>query len=358
MRVQDIFLSGIGIYLPEIQSVESAIASGLCQAEDMAARGFTGTAVAGDTPAPEMALQAARDALKNSGISPGDLAALLYTDVWHQGPEGWNPPCYLQRYLVGDDLLAVEIRHGCNGAFSAIELAIGVLRAESDRKAVMITASDNFGTPLFRRWDCGAQNTVMGDGATALVLAKDGGFAQLRSICTLSYSELEEAERTGEPLFPPGITEGRVLDYQTRYQAWGKTFVSEEAAIALLVTHQQRAAECASRALAEAEVEKNDIKRVIIHNIARGDATTFLDTLGFPLEMSTWHYGSSIGHFGASDHMLSLHHLLAGGEIGPGDYLLLAGMSPGVTYKAAVIQVLDVPAWAALSPAVSLLWPA
>lgn len=350
MRVRDVFFSGIGIYLPEIESVESAVARGECEAEDMAARGFTGAAIAGDTPAPEMALNAARDALKNSGLSPGDLAALLYTGSWHQGPEGWHPPGYLQHNLVGDDLLAVEIRHGCNGTFSSIELAVGVLRAESDRKAVLLTASDNFGTPLFERWDSGVQNTVMGDGATALVLAKGEGFAQLRSICTLSYSELEEADRAGEPMFPPGITEGRIVDFKKRYQEWGKTIVSREIGMEMLLTHQQRAAECVNRALAEAEVTKDDIKRVIIHNLAKGDTVTFLEMLGFPLEKSTWNYGSSIGHFGASDHTLSLHHLLATGQVEAGDYVLLAGMSPGVTYKAAVIQILDIPAWAGQPP--------
>jgi 3-oxoacyl-[acyl-carrier-protein] synthase-3/clorobiocin biosynthesis protein CloN2 len=346
MRVRDVFFGGIGIYLPEIVSVDSAVARGLCQAEDMVARGFTGAAMGGDTPAPEMALHAAADALKNSGVSPGDLSALLYTGSWHQGPEGWHPPSYLQHHLVGDDLLAVEIKHGCNGTFSAIDLAVGVLHAESDRKAVLVTAADNFGTPLFKRWDSGVQNTVMGDGATALVMTKGDGFAQLRSICTLTYSELEEADRAGEQMFPPGITEGRIVDFKTRYQEWGKTIVSRDTGMEMLVTHQQRGGECLNRALAEAEVTKDDIKRVIIHNLAKGDAATFLEMLGFPLEQSTWHYGSTIGHFGASDHMLSLYNLLAAGQVEPDDYVLLAGMSPGVTYKAAVIQIRDIPAWA------------
>jgi 3-oxoacyl-[acyl-carrier-protein] synthase-3/clorobiocin biosynthesis protein CloN2 len=351
MRVRDVFFSGIGVYLPEILSVESAVALGQCQADDMAARGFTGAGVAGDTPAPEMALHAARDALKNSGASQGDLAALLYTGSWHQGPEGWHPPSYLQHHLTGDDLLATEIRHGCNGTFSAMELAVGVLRAESDRKAVLITASDNFGTPLFKRWDSGVQNTVMCDGATALVMTKSDGFAQLRSICTLGYSELEEADRAGEQMFPPGITEGRIVDFKTRYLEWGKTIVSRDIGMEMLLTHQQRAAECLNRALAEAEVAKDDIKRVIIHTLAKGDASTFLEMIGFPLEQSTWHYGSTIGHCGASDHMLGLYNLLATGQVEPGDYVLLAGMSPGITYKAAVIQIRDIPAWAVRSSA-------
>src|SRR6266511_1839006 len=78
MRVQDVFFSGIGIYLPEIESVESAVARGLYPADEVAAVGYSGATVAEGIPAPEMALRAARDALKNGGVSPDDLAALLY----------------------------------------------------------------------------------------------------------------------------------------------------------------------------------------------------------------------------------------------------------------------------------------
>ncbi|HEY0448302.1 ketoacyl-ACP synthase III family protein [Actinophytocola sp.] len=346
MRVRDLYLSGIGVYLPEeIQSAGSAVAKGLLPANEVEARGVKGAMVAGEMSPPEMALSAARDALKNGGVSPDELAALLYTSVWHQGPEGWGPQYYLQHFLVGDDLLAVEVKHGCNGTFSGIELAVGILRAEPDRRAALVTASDNFGTPLFQRWDAGAQNGVMGDGASAVVLTKDSGFAQLLSICTASYSNLEIADRAGEPLFPPGITEGRVLDYKTRHAAFGKQIVNADIGAEMLVAHEQRSKDCLNKALAEADVTAADIKRVIIHNVAKGDAEAYLGVLGFPLEQSTWEFGSTIGHVGASDHMISLHHLLTTGQLSPGDHVLLAGMSPGVTYKAAVVRIADVPSW-------------
>jgi 3-oxoacyl-[acyl-carrier-protein] synthase-3/clorobiocin biosynthesis protein CloN2 len=346
MRVRDVFLSGIGVYLPEkVESIESAVAEGLFPAAEVEARGYTGALIAEDTSPPEMALRAARDALKNGGVSTQDLAALLYTGVWHQGPDGWGPQYYLQRHLVGDDLLAVEIRHGCNGTFTGIELAVAILRAEPERRAALVTASDNFGTPLFQRWDSGAQNSVMGDGASAVVLTKDPGFARLLSICTTSYSELEEADRAGEPMFPPGITEGRVLDYKTRYAAYGRKLLAENIGPELLDVHAQRARTCLQRALAEAEVTAEDIKRVIIHNVGLGDAATYLDTLGLPLAKSTRDYGTGIGHIGASDHLISLHHLLTTGQLSPGDRVLLTGMSPGVTYKSAVVEILDVPSW-------------
>lgn len=346
MRVRDLYFSGIGVYLPEtIQTADAAVADGLLPAEEIEGRGLRGAMIAGDTPPPEMALSAARDALKNGGVNPDDLAALLYASVWYQGPDGWGPQYYLQRFLVGDDLLAVEVKHGCNGTFSGIELAVGVLRAEPDRKAALIVASDNFGTPLFRRWDAGAQNSVMGDGSSAVVLTKDTGFAQLLSVCTATFSPLEIADRAGEPLFPPGITEGRILDYKTRHLAFGKQITNAEIGVEMLVGHEQRSKDCLSRALDEADVTAADIKRVIIHNVAKGDAETYLGTLGFTLEQSTWDYGSGIGHVGAGDHMISLHHLLTTGQLEPGDHVLLAGMSPGVTYKAAVVRIVDVPSW-------------
>jgi 3-oxoacyl-[acyl-carrier-protein] synthase-3/clorobiocin biosynthesis protein CloN2 len=346
MRARDVFFGGIGIYLPEIETVESAVARGLCQADEMAAVGFRGVTVAGDLPAPEMALHASRDALKNAGVSPADLAALLYVYVWHQGPEGWGPPHYLQRYLTGDDMFAVEVKDGCNGMFSGIELALGLLRAEPDRKAALVTAGDNFGTPLFKRWESGAQNTVMGDGASAVVLTKDEGFAQLLSICTASYSDMEEADRAGTAIFPPGITEGRMADYKARHEAFGRKVFAEGVAEKMFITHQQRAAECANRALAEAGIGRDDLKRVIIHNIGRGDATAYLGMLGFELDQSTWSYGCGIGHTGASDHLISLCHLLATAQLGPGDHVLLTGMAPGVTYKSAVVKIIDIPPWA------------
>jgi clorobiocin biosynthesis protein CloN2 len=347
MRVRDVYFGGIGTYLPEnVESVESAVARGLFPADEVEARGFTGATVAGDTPAPEMALRAARDALKNGGVSPEDLATLLYTGTWHQGPDGWGPQYYLQRHLVGDDLLAVQVWHACNGTFSAIELAIGVLRAEPGRQAALITASDNFGTPLSQRWSPGAHSTVLGDAASAVVLTKDEGFAQLLSICSATYSEMEEAYRAGEPMFPPGVTEGRTLDFKKRNNAFVAKAIAAGNGPQMLIKHQQVSIECANRALDEAEIEIDDIKRVITHNWAKEETTAYLGVLGFGLEQSTWRYGSGMGHTGASDHLISLHHLLATDQLSPGDHVLLAGILPGATYKAAVIKILDIPSWA------------
>ena len=346
MLVQDTYVSGLGVHLPAARTVASAVAAGECTPAEGAATGITSATVAGDLSAAEMALLAAQDAVKQSGTAPGDYAALLFAGVWHQAPDGWDPQFYLQRHLIGDDLLSVGIRNGCSGTFSGIELAIGMLASHPDRRAAMVVASDNFGTPLIRRWSPGGGFSVLGDGASALVLTREPGFLQLRSICTTSFSAMEEAHRAGEPLFPPSATVGRTLDFGARFEAYQREVVAAGSGTEMMIRHQQRSMECASRALADAGLRVGDIRRVITHNIARDEAKAYLGMLGFALRQSTWDHGSTVGHVGASDHAIGLHHLLSTGAVRPGDHLLLCGFSPGITYKAAVVQVLDVPSWA------------
>jgi 3-oxoacyl-[acyl-carrier-protein] synthase-3/clorobiocin biosynthesis protein CloN2 len=155
---------------------------------------------------------------------------------------------------------------------------------------------------------------------------------------------MEEVYRAGEPLFPPGVTVGRVLDFKARYEAFLENL--DGTGTEMLIRQQQRNIECANRALEEADVKLDDIKRIIVHNIAKEDTTAHLAVLGFQLPQSTWEYGCGIGHLGASDHLVSLHHLLATGQLSPGDHVLLSGAGPGLTFKSAVLQILDVPSWA------------
>ncbi len=339
MRVRDVFMNGIGVFLPETQSVESAIDEGLLPADTVESLGFTGVAVAGDMPAPEMALRAAQDALKSSGVSPDDVALLLYADVWQQGPMAWQPQFYLQRHLVGDGPLALEITHGCVGVLSGMELAVGYLRADEGHKAALVVASDNFGTPLMNRWTKGAGLTALGDGSGAVVLTKEPGFAQVLSLRTANHSAMEEAWRAGEPMFPPGITVSRHVDFVAAHEAFKNNLSTSEHG-AMSITHVQRNIDCVKLALADAEVARTDIARVISHNMPREETRTYLAMLGFTLEQSAWEFGRGVGHVGASDQLISLNHLLTTGELAPGDLVLLCGQAPGVTYKAAVLRML------------------
>jgi len=336
------FIGGVGTFIPPQVSVEWAVARGLYPAVDVEAHELGGAAIAGDMPAPEMALRAAQQAVKRWGGSPQEFDLLLYASTWHQGPDGWPPQSYLQRHLVGGALLALEIRQGCNGLFSAMELAASHLTAVPERTSALLVAADNYGTPLIDRWSMGP-GFIGGDAASAVVLTKQPGFARLLSVCSRTITAAETLHRGDEPLFPPSITVGRTTDFSARI---GQQFATRSPAAVAMADVPQQTVDLVDQALTEAGIEIGDITRVGFMNYSREVVEQRVMSMwGLPMSRSTWEYGRTIGHCGASDTILSFDHLVRSGELGPGDHMLMLGTAPGVVLSCAVIKVLDSPAW-------------
>ncbi|MEU6095307.1 ketoacyl-ACP synthase III family protein [Streptomyces sp. NPDC047079] len=354
MRTPDVFIKGLGVHLPETTSIDEAVAQGLYPAFEAEVHELGGAAVAGDLPAPEMALRAAQEACKRAGHRPDETDLLLYADSWHQGPDGWQPQYYLQRHLVGDEALAVEVRQGCNGMFAALELGAWFLRGRSgtaDGKdagrapTALLVASDNFGTPMMDRWRMGP-GYVAGDAGSAVLLTTRPSFAQLLAVGSVTVSEAEQMHRGTEPLFPPGPTTGRSLDFQARNAEFKQAALASGSGTGALVRVHGRTLELVERTLSEAGIDLSDITRVAYMNYSREIVEQrCMAALGLPLEKSTWEFGRTVGHLGASDQIVSLDHLLKVGELAAGDHLLMLGVGPGVTLSSAVVRILHPAPW-------------
>jgi 3-oxoacyl-[acyl-carrier-protein] synthase-3/clorobiocin biosynthesis protein CloN2 len=340
----DVFICGIGVFVPDTVSIEHAVAQGWYPAEDVELHQLAGAAVAGDIPAPEMALRGAQEALKRSGLPADDLDLLLYATSWHQGPDGWQPQYYLQRHLECADLLAVEIRHGCNGMFSALDLAAGYLRRDGGGpRSALVVAADNFGTPLLDRWRMGP-GYVCGDAASAVVLTTGQGFARLLSVGSLAVPEAEEMHRAGEPLFPPAITHGQPLDFSARNAVYRRQALSGAGGTVALAQIHLRTIQLVESCLEEAGIGLADITRVAYMNYSREIVEQrCMTALGLPMSKSTWDFGRTLGHLGPSDQIVSLEHLVSTGALAPGDHFLMLGIGPGVTISSAVVRI-DAPA--------------
>ncbi|GAA4832455.1 ketoacyl-ACP synthase III family protein [Saccharopolyspora rosea] len=341
MRPREVFVAGLGAHLPAVVPAAEAVAAGHWTAEQAERTGALGAAVAGDTPAPEMALSAARQALRRSGTEPGELGALLYADVYHAGPDGWLPHSHLQRQLGCGHAFAAGIRQGCNGLFGALELAAVHLQADARHPAALVVAADNFTSPLLDRWQCLHPEQVLADGASAAVLRRGAGFARLASISSTTVVELEELHRGGEPLHPAGVLRGRALDYAARFRAFART-----AAPGLGLALVKARTELLDRVLDEADIGAADLARVVCNHGSRASVEdALLSTLDVPLERSNWDFGRRIGHVGASDQLLSLEDLAGRDDLVAGEHVLLYGMGPGLSLAAAVLEIVDTPPW-------------
>ena len=343
MRTPGTYLRSIGVHLPAVVGIGTAIAQGRYPADEAEYFQLGGAAVAGDVPAPELALRAARQALERSGgLAPAHLDLLLYADVWHQGPEGWQPQYYLQQHLIGGDVLAIELRHGCCGLFSALEVAASYLRAGPARRAALLVGADNHGTPHVDRWRM-FSGTVMGDGACALLVTTDSGFAEVLAVNLTTVCEAEPVSDGGVPMFPPEATVGRPLDFVTRNREFRERLLAQGGTGALLGI-QKKLMELVGQTLCEAGITLPDVARVAFPHGRRDELCRgALSWLGLEIADTTWEFGASIGHLGVSDQFVALDHLLATRALAAGDHVLLIGLGAGITMSCAALRILDIP---------------
>jgi 3-oxoacyl-[acyl-carrier-protein] synthase-3 len=343
MRTPGVFISATGVYLPERMPVGWAVAQGHVGEAEAKRYGFTGITIAGELPAPEMALRASRQALHRAGQDPATLSLLLYVTTWYQGPHGWCPQYYVQRHTGAGQATAAEIRQGCMGMFSACELAAAHLIAAPEHTAALLTAADNYNSPLLDRWRS-SPHCPFGDGACALLLTRRTGFARLESINSVTLPQYEDRHRGSAPLFPPEVSLGTKVDLDTAREQWFSTTAADPREMAATMARALR--EVVDKTLQEAGLDMSGITRLAFVNWSEERVRERAAVpLGLPMSRLTWEYGRTIGHLGASDQVLSLDHLLVSGELNAGDNLLLLGTGPGANIACMAVRILHRPRW-------------
>ncbi len=215
MRTANLYLAGIGSHLPPLYPAERAVAEGLYDEAARQASGMRSAAVSESTPAPRMAIDAARAALAGSGHDPDDIGILLHSYTHHQGPDGWSAVHYVLNNTIDRPVPAVEVKQGCLGMLASLDVAANRLIANPTHDAALITTGDNYSTPGVERWRASSL-FVLADAGSAVVLSRRSGFARLLAVDSLSDSSMEILHRAGEELFPPGVTRGRGLNFAER----------------------------------------------------------------------------------------------------------------------------------------------
>lgn len=342
MKVENLYLRSIGTYLPEWVSSRRAIDMGLYDEVLMLDSGVTGTLVADDTPPVEMAVSAARDALKRGDRKAGSIDLLVYSSVIGQGREMWYPAGYILRELGTVDTATFEVRQGCNGMLAALELAACYLKANAECEAALLAAADNFKTPKADRWRGYGPGTVIGDAASAMLLTTSDGFAEVKSISQSTIPELEGLHRGNEPLFDP--YERQTIDMVQRARHFSRTEIPLNEVNRII---GRRQVDVVMRSIAEADIDLSQISKVIYVNQGKYLLAQFLlDPLQLPESKSSWDFGRTVGHLGASDHAVALDHYLTTGQLKPGDHVLLAGAAPGFVVSSAVLTITASASWA------------
>jgi 3-oxoacyl-[acyl-carrier-protein] synthase-3 len=342
MRIDGIHIAGIGTARTDLIDTAEAVRQGWYEADERDQSGLLSIAVAGTTPAPDMAVEAAEHAFKQSTHTPEEISALFHTSVHPQGPDGWSAQHYINRKTVNQPVTSVEIRNGCVGFFSSLHLASCYLSAAPARTAALLTCADNFGTPSVNRWRAAPKLFVLADGGGAVVLSKDRGFARLLAIDSISNPELEPQHLGGEKLFPPGITTGGMLNFQER-MAHSQQRVAE-GLLPPMTDFASVLIDVVEKTLKDAGTSMDEIAKVVHDGFAHGALhDIFLDPLGVTDDRAIWEFTRRLGHAGPLDQIRGLEHVWKTGAAGVGDKVLLVSGSPGMEAACAVLEITQMP---------------
>ncbi|MCC3653760.1 MULTISPECIES: ketoacyl-ACP synthase III family protein [Streptomyces] len=340
MRWQEIYIAGLGSRFPDrVETAEEAIAAGRYTARDRDTSGFRAVRVADDgEPGPVLAARAGRLALERSGLRGEEISLVLHAYAAHQGRDIWSPASYVEMAVLSSGAPAYEIRQGCNGGLSALELAASHLTARPDARAALITTGDAFHLPYLDRWNTDDQ-MVYGDAGAALVLSTRPGPLRLLATASVGDSSLEILDRGPGPWTRAPLEGGAPVDLAARKRDYFDAEENEFAFEEVLARLRKGSEQAVGRALADAGTELSAI-RWCVHTTFPGPVaqSAVYGPLGFSREATTYDWALEHGQLGAGDQIAGLDHLVRSGSPRPGDLVLLYGVGAGHVWTVAVLE--------------------
>lgn len=331
------FTSGDGIYiasaateLPPATRVEDAIRDGRYSQENADTAGYSSITIAKESSTVfDLASAAALSATARTAVPNADIRSLLFVSIFpFTHPALYNMPAALAETLGTPCAFTTQISNSsCAAGVDALAMAGQRLLLTNDR-AALVVAGDLWREPHIDRFDCNP-NFVFADGAAAVVLSRDVGYARLLSAATLTDPVLSG-------LHADVPSDRTAVDITARARAFFQSRMSPDDAHARL---QSGLTSTIDAALSLAGVSLDDVAHAVLPAVGKDFLQRYLDMLKLPISRTTWDYYTTTGHIGPGDQFSGLTHLMENDLCGSGDVILLIGEGIGFQMSVAVLKV-------------------
>ncbi|MCP3801987.1 ketoacyl-ACP synthase III family protein [Allokutzneria sp. A3M-2-11 16] len=342
MQWPSTFIAATAVWLPGQTDIDAAVERGEYEAHQRARTHYLSVTDAGPLPPPEMAVRAARSALRRSGGAAEDVVLLLHASMHRQGPAGWTPAAYVKERAIGGVAPAVDIGQASNGGLVALELGAAYLGTQPAEATVIVTTADNFNAPGFLHRYL-SDDVVLADGATAAVLHPTRGIARLLASHTVGFTELEAAYRPpGELALGGKVEDCDFVDLTARKMSFAAAFGRER----MLDLIAGGAVAVTEVVCADSDTAVEDFDHVVVPHLGEEFVQwDFLQPLKILVERTTWHWGRTVAHLGPGDPFAGLNHLVESGTARPGQKVMLLSMGAGFHWTCAALEILQAPQW-------------
>lgn len=324
-------IEGAGLYVPERIITNDDLAK-LVDTNDEWISSRTGIskrhASCGE-PTWYLGTQAAKAALKNSGVLPEQLGLIIVSTVT---ADFFTPSiaCLIQRELGAAHCMSLDVNAACSGFVYALEAARALMMADEYKKYALIVSSET----LTRYVDYTDRSTciLFGDGAAAAVISLSEGM----------YSSFLGADGNGaQYLFSRSIAQTNVF-----YD--GKTVIDDKMGESKAHFFYQDGHEvykfavkampnAVERACEKAGISVSDIDLIIPHQANIRIIKTAVKALGIPDDkvfVNIERYGNT----SSATIPIALSEAIEQGRLRRGDKVCLVGFGAGLTYGAAIFE--------------------
>lgn len=335
--MEGIGIAGIGIYIPEERMTAAEISAktkGVWAQEAISEKlGIIEKPIPGpDDGTQEMAVRAAKAALKDAGLSGDDIDLVLCMgEEWKEYPLTTSA-LYIQGAIGAHDAWGIDVQNRCSTTVSAIKMAKDMMKGDDDLQTVLIAGGYRNGDFLNYEDASASMMFNLSAGAGAIILKK--GMTKNLVLGSHILGDGTMARDAGVKfggINHPITADNADYAYQTL-----SLFRPKEMKDRLNAVSMDNWMTCIDKALEKSDMTREDIDYVAILHIKRSMHTFMLNELGVKEDQSI--YLEDYGHMGQVDQILSLKLGLEQGKIKDGSNVLLIAAGIGYVWGANVIR--------------------
>ncbi|HKZ36320.1 MAG TPA: 3-oxoacyl-[acyl-carrier-protein] synthase III C-terminal domain-containing protein [Chryseolinea sp.] len=275
----------------------------------------------------QLALEAAKECLFKAGLNADEIDVVVDFSVL---PQDYVVPSWCMSNKIQHELGAGKAFNlgfgggGTTNLLTALKFVVSLIRTEKVNTALLI--STDVALPGNRVINQDAPLTVLGDGASALIVSKD------TRVCEILNIELWSDGRQNDVLCIPGggLAHPDRLDlYRLRIDAGG---YSEESSLRNLKSLTERAAE-------KAGINLDDVTIFINPNISAKDRGKFSEEFGLSEDNSFVENRRQYGHIQGTDFVINLSQMINARREGQHNLAAVCSHGWGFSYGAMIVRI-------------------
>lgn len=329
---------GLGLYLPrnKMTAAEISAATNGRWSEDAVINklGIIEKFVPSKDPCDgtqEMGALAALDCLKNTGVDPMDIDAILcFGEEWKEYPLTTSA-CYIQDRIGARNAWGIDVQNRCCTCVSAMKIAKDILIADDDCHNILVCGG-------YR--NCDLIDYTDNDLSFMYNLSAGGGAILMRKGYDKNLLLGTHLMSDGSVVHTAGCPVGGILDptgVDNCCEHFKLRLMDGVKMKALLnSTSMQNWYHCIDEALRKSGLTRADIGFLDILHMKRSGHKAMLADLGLREDQSI--YLERYGHVGQVDQILSLKLALDSGQVKDGTVVSMIAAGIGYTWAANVIR--------------------